>query len=245
MRELRGIDRLPPAVAGPVGEYARLIDELFGDDARALTCFGRVLTDSFDLQRDTVASVLVVDRVDLEALQSLAHHGGKLGGLRISAPLIMTPEYVKGSLDTFPLELLEIQQKHVTLFGEDHFVDLPFDVEHIRLQCEREFKHMLIQLRQSLLKAADQEFMLAGVQHAVGEEMVRTLRGLLWITGKKEPIPRNEVVEAASSATARKLNGLRPALDAAYEPGWEDFRALYDDVEALSHLADQTGGGQG
>ncbi len=244
MRELKGLDKLTPAMRGPVGEYARLIDELFPSSAKALTCFGRVLTDFFDEHRDTVASVLVVDAIDLDTLKQLAHHGSRLGGLRISAPLIMTPSYIRGSLDTFPLEMLEIQQKHVTLFGEDFFLDLPIEAEHIRLECEREFKGMLIQLRQGLLKAADQEFVLAEIQHGIGESMVRTLRGLLWIKGRKEPVPRDEVIDSAAALTGRKLSGLRPALDAGYEPGWDDFKALYDDVEALSHLADEAEGGK-
>ena len=243
MRELKNIEKIAPAMRGPVREYASLIDEGFHEEAKALTCFGQVLTESFDEHRHTVASVLVVGAIDLDALKQLAQHGAKLGGLRVSAPLIMTPDYIRGSLDTFPLQMLEIQQKHVTLFGEDFFVDLPIQPEHVRLQCEREFKGMLIQLRQGLLQVADQDHLLAQVQQGIGETMVRTLRGMLWLKGRKEPVPRSEVVEAAASLAQRKLSGLRPALDADYEPGWDDFRALYEDVEALSHLADQSDGG--
>jgi len=237
---LSGIDRIHPAVIGPVREYAALIEECAGDRAVALVVFGRVLSEDFDAATDVVASVLVVDEVDLNALRALARHGPRLGRLRIAAPLVMTPAYVESSRDTFPLELIEIQQKHQALWGDDPFARLTFEPEHVRLQCEREFKRLLIQLRQGLLKAADQEFLLAELQRALADDLIRTLRGVLWLKGTREPTPRGEVVAAAARMCGRDLKGLRHAADRGYEPGWDDFQAFYADLVALAAHLDHT-----
>ncbi len=239
MPELNGIERIHPSVAGPVREYARLIDDCFGGHAAALVVFGRALTPDFDAKADVVASVLVVDEIDLGALRTLAGQGPRLGGLRIAAPLVMTPSYIESSRDTFPLELIEIQQKHVALWGEDPFARLTFEAEHVRLQCEREFKRLLIQLRQGLLKAADQDFLLAELQHALADDLVRTLRGVLWLEGQREATPRGDVVAAAARMCGRELSGLKHALDRGYEPGWEDFQAFYADVAVLATHVDR------
>lgn len=233
---LSGLDIVAPAMREPISEFARLIRDLAG--AKALTLFGTVTTESFDPARQTARSVLVVDRVDLSVLRSLAEHGAKLGKASIAAPLVMTPDYIADSLDTFPLELIEIMQKHVTLFGDDHFVDLSFEDKHVRLQCERELKVVLIGLRQGLLAAAGREKFIGALERDVGEGLSRTLRGLLWLKGRKDAQPIDAVLTEVEKITDRKLSGVRTAMDPTAEHGWMAFEKLYNDVEALGNLVD-------
>ena len=233
---LSGLDQTTPAMRKPISEFARLIRDLAG--AKALTLFGAVTTESFDATKQTARSVLVVDRVDLSVLRGLAEHGAKLGKVSIAAPLVMTPDYITDSLDTFPLELLEIMQKHVTLFGEDHFVDLSFEDAHVRLQCERELKVILIGLRQGLLAAAGREKFIGALEMDVGEGLSRTLRGLLWLKGRKDAQPIDSVVAELEKVADRKLSGVRLAMDPSAHHGWTEFETLYNDVEALGNLVD-------
>lgn len=235
---LTGLDSVVPSMRGPISEFADLLRQLAGTGAESLTLFGAVATDAFDPSRQTARSVLVVNRVDLSMLRRLADHGAKLGKAHIAAPLVMTPDYIKDSLDTFPLELIEIGQKHVTLFGEDCFADLSFEDAHVRLQCERELKVILIGLRQGLLAAAGREKFIGALEIDVGEGLSRTLRGLLWLKGKKDARPAAEVVTEVEGIIDRKLNGLRLAMDSTAHHGWSEFEKLYNDVEALGRLVD-------
>jgi len=239
VQSLQHVDELAADMRTPIRQYVEIIDELLGGHVRGLTCFGKVLTASFDRNRHTAASVLVLDGIDLDSIRRLGEYGGKLGKIRISAPLIMTPQYIQDSLDTFTLELLDIQLKHATLVGEDFFADLPFAKEHVRLQCERALKSMLMQMRQGLLVAGSMEFMLGELQQGIGDALIRTLRGYLWLSGQRRAIPGNEVVTQAEELTGRKLEGLRVAIDGLMEPGWTEFGSLYADVEALSQLVDR------
>ncbi|MBN2560262.1 MAG: hypothetical protein JXQ75_04965 [Phycisphaerae bacterium] len=220
-------------------EYAALVRSLAKGNVAGLTLFGAVLGPDFDTSRMAAASVMVLKHVDLKLLKQLAEHGPRLGSRHITAPLVMTPEYIAGSLDTFPLELLEIHQRHATLLGEDHFDALEFDAEHLRLQCEREFKRMLIQLRQGLLAAAGREKALSEFESDISQLLVRTLRGLLWLKGHKEPLPREEVVAKSEKLLGVPLGGVRGAVQSQGERGWADFTALYKDVEALAAVADE------
>jgi hypothetical protein len=230
------LDRIPEFLREPVGEYAGLLRELAGENASALTLFGAVVSGAFDPGLHAVRSVLVLDQVDLEMLRRLAEHGRSLGKKHIAAPLIMTPAYIRESLDTFSLELLEIQQWHVAVFGRDHFADLAFEADHIRLQCERELKVLLIGLRQGLLAAAGRDQALRPLEIGATEALVRTLRGMLWLKDEKEPKLAADVVTAAESATNQKLDGIRTALDPAAQHGWRDFVRLYHDVATLEQL---------
>ncbi len=237
VQEGAGLDRIAPAMRKPLEDYARLVKELGGKNAKALTLFGAVVAGSFDAGRHTAKSVLIVDRVDLAVLRRLAERGVQLGKARIAAPLIMTPDYIKASLDTFPLEFVEIKQQHVTVFGDDYFEDLSFKDNHIRLQCERELKVILISLRQGLLAAAGREKFIGALEVDIGEGLMRTLRGLLWLKGQQEGRPAVEVLSEVEKIADRKLTGVRTALDPSAHHGWDEFESLYRDVEALGEIA--------
>lgn len=235
--QLVTLDRIIEPMRGPVGEYCDLVRQLGGEKAKSLTLFGAIAAGVFDAARQVVRNVLVLERVDLGMLRNLSKHGAELGKHRIAAPLIMTEAYIDSSRDTFPLEMIEIQQMHVTVFGEDPFKELVFQEGHVRLQCEREFKAILIGLRQGLLAAAGREAVLEAVEVDIGEGLVRTLRGLLWLKGQKEGKPATEVVAEVEKITDRKLPGVRAALDVSGAHGWEQFQSLYHDVEDLAEVA--------
>ncbi|MFQ5589544.1 MAG: hypothetical protein ACE5HE_00135 [Phycisphaerae bacterium] len=236
--ELADLSQVVEPMRAPLKEYAGLAADLAGASGKALTLFGAITTDGFDRARHTARSVLVVTRVDLGMLRRLAEHGVKLGKARIAAPLVMTPEYIANSLDTFPLEFIEIKQQHITVFGEDCFDSISLEDAHVRLQCERELKVIQMGLRQGLLAAAGRYKLLGTLEQDAGERLLRTLRGMLWLKGKRDARPAQEVIREIEEVAGRKLAGIRSALAPGAEQGWSGFERLYGDVEALEKIAD-------
>ncbi len=232
------LDAIIEQLREPVSDFSDLVQQLSGSNAESLTIFGALAGGSFDPKRHTVRSVLVLDKIDLDLLRRLAEEGERLGKSGFAAPLIMTPDYIAASLDTFPLELIEIHQCHVNVFGTDHFGDLKFEDHHVRLQCEREFKSILISLRQGLLAAAGRENVLEAVEVDIAEQLVRTLRGMLWLKGSRDAKPAPAVVDEVSAMIDRRLDGARAALDPHVRHGWEAFQKLYQDVAAVGDIVD-------
>lgn len=226
------------SMQAPVRSFVDLLQYVGGDRITGLTLFGAITTADFDPKRLSARSVAVMDRVDLPVLQQLAENGAKLGGLSIAAPLVMTPDYITSSLDTFPLEFLEIQQQHAVVFGADHFSELTFKEPDVRLQCERDLKVILIGLRQGLLAAAGRENFLESLETDMALALLRTLRGLLWLRGRRELLPVADVLTEIEAMSGRTLTGVRCAMDATAHHGWAEFEALYRDVEVLGGIAD-------
>ena len=233
MTTLSSPEAIAEPMRPPIRSLADLVRKLAGNHAKSLTLFGAIAAGSFEATRHTVRSVLIVDAIDLSVLRRLAEHGAKLGKAHVAAPLIQTPKYIADSLDTFPLELIEIHQNHITVFGKDHFEDLSFDDGHVRLQCERELKVLLIGLRQGLLAAAGREKVLAELEVNMAENLLRTLRGMLWLKGRREAQPATEVLVEIENLVQRKLPGVRAAVDREAAHDWSQFESLYRDVEAL------------
>lgn len=241
--ELRQMERIAGAVRDAVRDYACDVCEIVGDRLAGLTIYGSAVSGEFDHLRDVVRSVLVLDAVELARLRDLARRGRRFGKRRIAAPIIMTPEYLRDSLDTFPLELIEIQDHHATLAGEEHFDDLAFQPEHVRLECERELKTLLIGLRQGLLAAGGKEKLLGELGAGAADTLARILRGLVWLKGQKEPPSRQDLLAKTEDLVGRALPGMRAAIERRGDRGWDPFVRLYEDLEALRRKADawQTG----
>jgi hypothetical protein len=232
------LKQIPESMQKPIEKYTNLIQELATHNALSLSIYGSIVSGGFDPGRHSARNVLVLEKIDLSLLRRISEHGSRLGRDRIMAPIIMTPGYIKASLDTFALELLEIQQYHLTLFGEDHFTDLTFEEPHVRHQCERELKTSLIAIRQGLLAAAGRNHLIAELEINVAEGLSRTLRGILWLNGQKEAKPMDLVLTEIEKLADRQLSGIRTALDPSQPHGWEQLTPLYDDIEALGKIVD-------
>lgn len=238
MNVTTSIDALPEGMRTPVREFAEVLRSLAEDNALALTFYGAIAAGAFDPERHSARSVLVVNKIELSLLRRIAEHGPRFGKNRIAAPLIMTPAYIHDSLDTFPLEFLEIQQNHVVLFGDDHFAELTLAESDVRYQCERELKVLAISLRQGLLAAAGRDKVLADIGTGIGEGLLRTVRGMLWLKGRRDAQSGTLVVAELENLTSRRFAGLRQALSGSAATGWEAFEQLYGDIVALAEIVD-------
>lgn len=226
-------ETIPQSLQGSTELLSKLIRELAGDHAKALALYGLALDDAFDSAKQPARSVLVVDKVDLELLREISRHGLRLGKAGLAAPVVMTAKYMDESRDTFPLELIEIQQLHVMLFGDDHFEKLEFEDRFVRLQCERDIKGIAIGLRQGLLASAGRDRLLGSLEIDIGPALVRTMRGMLWLKKQRAHRTTAEILGEIEKVLERRLTGVRTAMNISADHGWPEFQRLYDDVEAL------------
>ncbi|MCA9257472.1 MAG: hypothetical protein KDA33_17615 [Phycisphaerales bacterium] len=234
-----GVNAIPDGLASgmrlKLTQYGEIVVGLTGDNLAGLSAYG----DGLDGTPPVVASVLVVRSVDLRQLRLIAERGPTLGNLGITAPVVMTPGYIEQSLDTFPLEMMEIHQRNVCVAGDDHFAAIEIQNEHLRLQCERELKRILIRLRQGALAAGGREDVLAEIGADIGLHLVRTIRGLLWLRNERSFLPMEQAISAASSLVGGPLSGASRAIQPSGASEWKDFETLYGDVERLASYVDQ------
>ncbi|MCG6974284.1 MAG: hypothetical protein LJE66_14165 [Desulfobacterales bacterium] len=171
------------------------------DNIHSITITGSSLTDDFDHKRSDVNSVLVLNKMDLGFLEVLASLGKRYGKKGISAPLIMTPEYIMHSLDVFPVEFLNIKLLHETLFGEDLFQNLEIDRKDLRIQCERELKVRLIGLRQGYIASMGDAKILSDLFVNTISGYIPLFRGMILILGKEPPLKNEDVLQVLENVS--------------------------------------------
>jgi hypothetical protein len=152
-----------------------------GGATRSVVLHGSALGPEFRPRFSDYNFVVLAEPIDIPLLQRLAARAGKWRRKKIAAPLLLTPQTVKTSLDSYPLEFLSMQARYRVLEGEDFLQGLTFAKEHVRLQCEREVKSKLLLLRRIFLES---EGAPKRLQHLVARSLpslVVIFRGMLYL----------------------------------------------------------------
>lgn len=233
------VDALPAARRAGFREYAEALVSTAGEQLLGLTAFGGWVHGDPFFEEAPARSVAVFRHIDLALLDRFATQGGRFGKLNVAAPLSMTPAYIIASGDVFPLELLEIRQLGKLIWGESFFGGIEVSPHDVRLQCERELKSELIQLRQGLLSAAGRHERLPTLALAATERLARVLRGVLTIAGRQVPALTAAVLEQAEGVTGQRFPALRQVAAREGTLEFPAFERVYQEIAALADHVDK------
>ena len=222
-----------------------LVETLSGrldENLLSLTLVGSVLSGEYCPKRSDINSVLVVRHNAPEILDFMAEIGPKMGRQRLSAPLLMWPEYIRRSCDVFAVEWLDYQWRHLTVVGDDPFAELRFEKRDVRLQCEREYKSALVRLRQGYIRSARKPALIAELLAAAARELAPYLRATLWLADGERPAEAAETFERLGAVVNVSLEALARRYAGRYEikrPSAEAMQTDFGQVcKAVGSLAD-------
>jgi hypothetical protein len=185
-------DKIAPMVEDMLREHASNI--------HSISIVGSAVVSDYHEKISDINSVVVLHDMDLKFIIFLAPLGKKYGKKRIAAPLVMTPEYIRDSLDAFPIEFFDFKLIHKTVYGPDIFKDLEIAGPPLRIQAEREVKTRLIGLRQGYISSLGKKERLAAVLLRSFTGSMALFRAVIALLGKEPPVSRAEVVAAFGAA---------------------------------------------
>jgi hypothetical protein len=169
---------------------------------------GSVLTQGFDPGRSRINVLVVARSLAGETLEAVR---GAVPATRRPPhmdPLFLTRLQIEKSLDVFPIEWLEIQERSLLLAGEDVFHDLQVPRTFLRLQCEHELRGKHIQLRQAYLLSGRSGTELGGVLRATASSFATLFRTLLRLRGETPAADTAHVIERVSDLFGLDAEGL-------------------------------------
>ncbi|MFC1649966.1 hypothetical protein ACFL2X_00200 [Candidatus Latescibacterota bacterium] len=132
-------------------EFIENVSEAFGNNLRSVILYGPAARGE-TLKKVPYINFMVV--LEDNTPSELAHCSKYLKKWRkhlIATPLFLDTGYIGRSLDTFPLEFLDMSSAYEVIHGEDVLEDITFGDEDVRNQCERELKGKLLHLRAEYL----------------------------------------------------------------------------------------------
>jgi hypothetical protein len=117
---------------------------------------------------------------------------------RVPVPLFLSEDYIKSSLDAFPLEFFNIRLAYSVVYGQDVLKDLNIEKGNLRLQCERELKAKLLLLRRSFLQANGEVRLLTGLVKQSFSAFISIFNALLYLKGDEIPGEYLGIIKAMS-----------------------------------------------
>lgn len=238
---------LDPRTEGLLEGFVREVRDLYGDDLIAVILYGSAVGPEYIPGVSDLNLLVLLKEVGPGQLAKAAKLVPRWRKSRLS-PLFLDPEYIASSLDSFPIEFLEMKEQHRLLWGEeDPLARLEVSWESLRLQCEQELKGKWLRLRQAYLESAGDARELRRLLIASLSPFTVVLSTLLRLKGF--PVPPREFLEVLAQVEAAfglELDSFRRVyqLKQGYaSPGRAEVLALFgqylEEVGRLARAADQ------
>ncbi|MCH8928731.1 MAG: hypothetical protein IIB39_08460 [Candidatus Marinimicrobia bacterium] len=139
-------------VEGLFEDFKNQIKSIFGAELLSIYLYGSAARDEYIQGKSDINFLVIIQSDGLTNLSEVWEYLPRLRKLGIATPLVLTRSYVDSSLDTFPLEFLNMMEANSLIYGEAVLEELEINNDHLRLQIERELKSKLLSLRQGYME---------------------------------------------------------------------------------------------
>src|ERR1700719_2362185 len=137
-----------------INDFVGRLRAAAGANLESVILFGSAVMGDFHPEFSNLNLFCVVRDASFAALQALSPAVKWWDGQKQPPPLFMTRDEIARSVDVFTIELIDMQQHHRVLFGDDVIQGLSIPANLHRVQVEYELREKLALLRQHLLLAS-------------------------------------------------------------------------------------------
>ena len=196
-----------------ISDFVSRLRASAGANLESVILFGSAVAGDFHPEFSNVNLFCVIRDSSFAALQALAPPVKWWDAQKQPPPLFMTHDEIKRSVDVFTIELIDMQQHHRVLFGEDVIQGLSIPANLHRVQVEYELREKLALLRQHLLLASGNDSRLWELLLRSVSSFATLFRHALIVLGRDAPVGKREAVQALSKQIGFDASGILQVLD--------------------------------
>jgi hypothetical protein len=186
-----------PIIEKTVDSFAKDMTEAFGNDLISVVLYGSAATADFNPRKSDFNFMVVLTPEGLGRIRSARKRMRAWERKRILIPLFISEEWIRMSVDSFPVEFFNMKRAYRVVRGKDVFAGLDIPVRDLRLQCERELKGKLLHLRANVLLSRGKPRAIRTVIAKSIVSYTAILGALLFVKGRAVPDSREEILTAA------------------------------------------------
>jgi hypothetical protein len=215
---MRGIEMVPAnkidgELEKKIDEFVKRVRDAAGANLESIILFGSAVSGDFHPGMSNLNMFCVLRDCSFAALQALAPVAKWWEKQKQPPPLCMTRKELERSTDVFTIELLDMQQHHRVLFGEDVVQGLLISLHVHRVQVEYELREKLILLRQQVLLASGNSSRLWDLLLRSTPSFGTLFRHALIALGDSSQPGRRGAVEVLSKRVGFDLSAMNQVLD--------------------------------
>lgn len=189
------MNRLHPTLQKLLPDYVEQVKTVYGDALVSLIIYGSAVGPHYNPDRSDVNVMLVLTGTGVSRLREYSPVFERWRKHRFNAPLFATKGYLRSSVDVFPLEFLDIKERHFLLAGEDVMTGLEIDMSNLRYQCEEQVKGRMVRLRGALIEAGWEKERTEKLLVMALSSLLPVFRGILRLLRLECPMDGNEVIK--------------------------------------------------
>lgn len=187
--------KLPAKLTNTLEEFVAELKNVYADGLVAAILYGSAASGEFAEKYSNVNVLVVLSDTGLTNL-SKASTIVSSSKFKMIKPVFFTEEYIKSSLDVFPIEFLDIKENYSVLCGKDVIRALTVDIKNLRFQCEQELKSKLINIKKNYLLIKNKKD-LESLLFKTFTSTIHIMRNLLRLKGQQPPYIKERVLSAA------------------------------------------------
>src|SRR5580658_7388883 len=196
-----------------ISDFVGRLRTAAGANVESIVLFGSAVAGDFHPEFSNVNLLCVIRDSSFSALRALAPAVQWWHAQKQPPPLFMTREEIERSVDVFTIELIDMQQHHRVLYGEDVIQGLTIPANLHRVQVEYELREKLALLRQHLLLASGNNSRLWELLLRSVSSFATLFRHALIVLGHDAPVSRRDAVQALSKKVGFDASGILQVLD--------------------------------
>jgi hypothetical protein len=196
-----------------ITEFISRLRGACGENLQSVILYGSAAGGEFHPEFSNVNLLCVLRESSFAALTAMAPAVEWWTRQKHHAPLVLTREELERSTDVFSIELLDMQQSHSVLFGDDVLSGLQIPLHLHRAQLEYELREKLILLRGRLLLAANKKKQLWELMLGSLSTFITLFRHALIALGDTPPKGKREAVQALAARIPFEPSAFLQLLD--------------------------------
>jgi len=196
-----------------VDEFVKRAREAAGANIESIILFGSAVAGDYHPGLSNLNLLCILRDSSFSALQALSPAARWWDGKKQPPPLCMSKQELQRSTDVFTIELLDMQQQHRVLFGDDVLKDLHIPMDLHRVQVEYELREKLILLRQHILLASKNESRLWDLLLRSVPSFSTLFRHALVAMGDGKQVTRREAVTSLAGRVGFDASSILQVLD--------------------------------
>ena len=201
---------LPQDVAAALDSLTSALREVPGDNLLGLILFGGLARGRYNPGTSDINIVVYVREATARSLDGFANPLHVAWRAKRVEPMIIAHGELPRLATAFPTKILDIQRKHVVLFGDDPFDGIIVSREHIRAHAEQDLRNLSLRLRRRFVSIHDDGAALAMAATDAAVALAVNLRALLFLRGvvSDEFQPTEAIYERAAETFGLDLDVL-------------------------------------
>jgi hypothetical protein len=193
--------------------FVRRVRDAAGTNMESVILYGSAAAGDYHPEFSNLNLFCVLRDSSFAALQTLAPAMKWWQEQKQPAPLLMTRAELEATTDVFTIELMDMQQHHRVLMGEDVLKGLQIPLRLHRVQVEYELREKLVLLRQHSLLALESDKRLWELLVRSSASFVTLFRHALLALGEEVPAGKREAVARLSRTVGFDPAAINQVLD--------------------------------